>query len=162
MLFVPSANSGRAAPNGCARRILPCSRCPNGAADLFSPLKTRQMTPFLRRTILALFLFMPLMAPAQASSFTDKQKAEIERIIHDYLVENPEVLVKAFEELERRTEDERVSQTRDAVKEHSKALYDDAEDFVAGNPKGDVTLVEFFDYRCGYCRQSFEPLMDFV
>lgn len=120
------------------------------------------MTSFFRRAILALFLFIPLTATVQASSFTDKQEAEIERIIHDYLVSNPEVLVKAFEALERRSEDERVSQTRDAVKEHSKALYNDAEDFVAGNPKGDVTLVEFFDYRCIYCKRSYEPLMDFI
>lgn len=120
------------------------------------------MTSFLRRAFLALFLFLPFMAPAQADSFTAKQEAEIERIIHDYLVNNPEVLVKAFEELERRSEDDRMSQTRNAVKEHSKALYNDAEDFVAGNPKGDVTLVEFFDYRCVYCKRSFQPLMDFI
>ena len=120
------------------------------------------MTSFLRRAFLALFLFLPFMAPAQADSFTAKQEAEIERIIHDYLVNNPEVLVKAFEELERRSEDDRVSQARNAVKEHSKALYNDAEDFVAGNPKGDVTLVEFFDYRCVYCKRSFQPLMDFI
>lgn len=122
------------------------------------------MTLFLRLATLALFLFVPLAASVQAQEarFTDKEKAEIERIVHDYLVGNPEVLVKAFEELERRHDDARITQMRDAVEQHSKAIYSDAEDFVAGNPKGDITLVEFFDYRCGYCKQSFKPLMDFV
>jgi protein-disulfide isomerase len=120
------------------------------------------MTAFLRTALFALLLVSPLAAQAQQSQFDDRAKAEIERIIHDYLVENPEVLVKAFEELERRHDDAKLAQTQAALAEHAKALYSDPADYVAGNPEGDVTIVEFFDYRCGYCKRSFEPLMDFV
>lgn len=120
------------------------------------------MIACLRRAALALLLLVPIAAPAHAAPFDDAAKAEIERIVHDYLVENPEVLVKAFEELERRHEDAKLAQTRAALAEHAKALYSDPGDHVAGNPEGDITIVEFFDYRCGYCKRSFQPLMDFV
>lgn len=119
------------------------------------------MIAFLRSAALALILLAPMAAHAQ-TSFDDKAKAEIERIVHDYLVENPEVLVKAFEELERRQDEAKLAQTRAALAEHAKSLYSDPGDYVAGNPEGDVTIVEFFDYRCGYCKRSFAPLMDFV
>ena len=120
------------------------------------------MIAFLRTALFALFLVAPLSAHAQPAQFDDKAKAEIERIVHDYLVGNPEVLVKAFEELERRHDDAKLAQTRSALAEHAQALFSDPGDYVAGNPEGDVTIVEFFDYRCGYCKRSFEPLMDFV
>ncbi len=113
-------------------------------------------------TLAALSLFL-LAAPAGAAErFDAKDKAAIETIIHDYLVENPEVLVKAFETLERRQETAKLAQTKAAVETHRKAIYEDPDDHVTGNPDGDVTIVEFFDYQCGYCKRSFEPLMDFV
>ena len=120
------------------------------------------MTAFIRTALFALLLIAPLGAQAQQTKFDGEAKAEIERIIHDYLIENPEVLVKAFEELERRSDEAKLEQTRAALAEHAKAIYSDPGDYVAGNPAGDVTIVEFFDYRCGYCKRSFEPLMDFV
>jgi protein-disulfide isomerase len=120
------------------------------------------MIAYLRTAIFALLLLAPLAVHAQPAQFDDKAKAEIERIIHDYLVENPEVLVKAFEELERRQGVAKLAETQAAVEKHRKAIYEDPGDYVAGNPEGDVTLVEFFDYQCGYCKRSFEPLMDFV
>ncbi len=72
------------------------------------------------------------------------------------------MLVKAFDELERRHEEAKLAETQAAVEKNRKAIYEDPDDYVAGNPKGDVTIVEFFDYQCGYCKRSFEPLMDFV
>lgn len=116
-----------------------------------------------RLPLAALFLFLVSAAPALAAErFDAKDKAAIETIIHDYLVENPEVLVKAFETLERRQEVAKLAESQAAVEKHRKAIYDDPGDYVAGNPDGDVTLVEFFDYQCGYCKRSFGPLMDFV
>lgn len=109
-----------------------------------------------------LFLFAFTAPAGAAERFDAKDKAAIETIIHDYLVENPEVLVKAFEELERRQGVAKLAETQAAVEKHRKAIYEDPGDYVAGNPDGDVTLVEFFDYQCGYCKRSFEPLMDFV
>lgn len=108
------------------------------------------------------FVFAGAFAAVAQDKFTSGEKAEIEKIIHDYLVENPEVLVKAFDALENKQAAAELEKTQAAVEKNRKAIYDNPADYVAGNPDGDVTIVEFFDYQCGYCKRSFEPLMDFV
>ncbi len=121
------------------------------------------MTGRFLPALLAVALSFSLAAPAHAQDgFDAKEKAEIEKIIHDYLVENPEVLVKAFDTLERRQQAAELAKTGAAIEQRHDAIYANPHDFVAGNPEGDVTIVEFFDYQCGYCKRSFQPLMDFV
>jgi len=117
---------------------------------------------FLPALLTAAFSFA-LAVPALAQeNFDATERAEIEKIIHDYLVENPEVLVKAFDTLERRQQAAEIAKTGAAIEKRHDAIYANPHDFVAGNPEGDVTIVEFFDYQCGYCKRSFQPLMDFV
>lgn len=109
----------------------------------------------------ALALAQPALAE-EAPRFGDKDKAAIEEIVRDYLVENPEVLIEAFRVLEEREQAASLAETKAAIAKSRAAIYDNPDDYVAGNPKGDVTLVEFFDYTCGHCKRSFEPLMAFV
>ncbi|MDR7039130.1 protein-disulfide isomerase [Methylobacterium sp. BE186] len=91
---------------------------------------------------------------AETSPFTDAQRSAIEAIIKDYLVKNPDVLQEAIAEGEKRQlETQRLAQAA-ALKESREALLNGPHDVVAGNPNGDVTLVEFFDYNCGYCRKA--------
>ena len=106
---------------------------------------------------LAAFLAIATV-PASAAEFDASQKAEIESIVRGYLLANPEVLEEAFATLqERRREAESVAQ-RDAVGDNKEALFNSPRQAVLGNPEGDVTLVEFFDYNCGYCRQASKDL----
>lgn len=92
-------------------------------------------------------------APASAP-FTDAQRAGIESIVKDYLIKHPEVLQEALAEAEKQqAETQRLAQSA-ALKEAREALINGPHDVVAGNPTGDVTLVEFFDYNCGYCRKA--------
>lgn len=86
----------------------------------------------------------------------------IERIVRDYLVANPEVMLDVLTALEAHQEAAQKEQQRQAIAELAATLYDDPKSFVAGNPDGDVTIVEFFDYKCGYCKRAVDSLMKVV
>lgn len=87
-------------------------------------------------------------APAFATS-----KADIEKIVKNYLLENPEVIFDAVRQMEVKENEKRLSQMREGAKTHAAALFNESDAIITGNPNGDVTIVEFFDYRCGYCRK---------
>jgi protein-disulfide isomerase len=95
-----------------------------------------------------------VMAPARAQDFSPGQKAGIEQIIHDYLMKNPEVLRDAIGELERRQQAEQTAARDRALSDNAEALFRSTHQAVVGNPDGKITLVEFFDYNCGYCKKS--------
>ncbi len=80
-------------------------------------------------------------------------KSDIERIVRNYLLENPEIIFEAAKRMEQKDAEQQLSQMRDAGKQQSADLYYSDDAIVAGNPAGDVTIVEFFDYRCTYCRK---------
>ncbi|MCR9192523.1 MAG: DsbA family protein [Gammaproteobacteria bacterium] len=92
----------------------------------------------------------PKMPPAQ--------KKQIEQVVHDYLVSNPEVLIEASQALQKKQQETMQTQARTAIAEHGSALVSGSLT-VAGNPKGDVTLVEFFDYQCVHCIKM-KPVID--
>ena len=100
--------------------------------------------------------------PARAQAFNDEQRTDIERIIKEYLLSHPEVLQQAVAELEKRQQAAEAEKARTAIKSNSEALFNSPRQVVVGNPKGDVTLVEFFDYNCGYCKHALADLMDMM
>ncbi|GEP10227.1 DsbA family protein [Methylobacterium gnaphalii] len=93
-----------------------------------------------------------------APVFNDAQRKAIEAIVKDYLVKNPEVLQEAVAEGERRAQETQKLAQAAALKEASSALIDSPHSVVTGNLQGDVTLVEFFDYNCGYCRKALSDV----
>lgn len=92
-------------------------------------------------------------------TFTGKQQDEIRRLVKEYLIKHPEVIVQAMQEYRQRQRQERELQAQAAIKDNRMALLRDKYSVVAGNPKGDVTIVEFFDYQCGYCK-AVKPQLD--
>jgi protein-disulfide isomerase len=93
-------------------------------------------------------------APARAQGFSDLQRREIERIVRDYFLGNPEVLQEIIAELEKRQAAAEVEKHKAAVKMNEKLLLNSPRQVTIGNIQGDVTLVEFFDYNCGFCRRA--------
>jgi protein-disulfide isomerase len=79
---------------------------------------------------------------------------EIEQIVREYIVAHPEVLQESMAEFEKRQAVADAEKARGAIKKNSDALFNSSRQVVAGNPSGDVTLVEFFDYNCPYCKQA--------
>jgi protein-disulfide isomerase len=119
---------------------------------------------FSAAAILAGFvLSSQLTMPAFAKTFDDADKTAIQGIVKDYLLKNPEIIREALIELERRTAEAEKNRQKKLVAENQALLTDPKYAHIAGNEKGDITVVEFFDYNCPYCRQSLkdiEKLMD--
>lgn len=86
-------------------------------------------------------------------ALTPQQKTAIEALIRDTIRNNPEILVEALKKLEAREQQAEEEKVREVLKLERAALVRGTADLTSGNSKGDVTIVEFFDYRCGYCKQ---------
>lgn len=96
-----------------------------------------------------------LAAPVQASELT---KSDVEQIVRDYLVKNPEILVEMSNALRAKQESQQAESDKALIKAHAQQLYGN-KDPEMGNPKGLLTIVEFFDYNCGYCKRA-HPLVE--
>ncbi|HHF7348049.1 TPA: DsbA family protein [Legionella feeleii] len=103
----------------------------------------------------------PVVVAADTDTMTDSQKKAIEKVVHDYLVNNPEVLIEASQALQQKQQQTMQQQAQAAIKDNASQLFNDSM-AVAGNPKGNVTLVEFFDYQCIHCKKMASVLSDLV
>ena len=108
--------------------------------------------------IAALSLGLSLPAAARSQSFSSSQKKQIEQVIHNYLINNPEVLVEASKSLQKKQQQNMMQQAQSAIEANSQALFNDKNSPVVGNAKGKVTVVEFFDYQCVHCKKM-APVM---
>src|SRR3989441_5682710 len=120
----------------------------------------RLLRPFLIAVAAAMLAIAAL--PARAQSFSDTQRSDIEHIVKDYLVAHPEVLQEVINELEKRQSDADATKHREGVKQHSQALFYSPRQVTIGNRQGDVTLVEFFDYNCGYCKRALADMLNLM
>ena len=109
---------------------------------------------FTRKILAGAAMLCLLGGSAVAAEFTDQQKREMGEIIKEYLIQNPEVIREALQELERRQVAEASDKARRTIGERAQEIYRSEEDLVLGNAKGEVALVEFFDYNCGYCKRA--------
>src|SRR3546814_20272256 len=97
-----------------------------------------------------------------AEPLTAEQKAAVQAIVRDYNVEHPEVVLEALQAMDARQKAEEKEAAQAALIQHRDALERRHGDLVQGNPDGDVTIVEFFDYRCGYCHSLLDTHLDLV
>jgi protein-disulfide isomerase len=112
--------------------------------------------------LFAILVAVPAAAPARAQSFTGDQRGEIERIVREYLLSHPELLQEVMSELEKRQAVAEAEKHRTAVKQYSEVIFSSPRQVTLGNTQGDVTVVEFFDYNCGYCKRAMSDMLDLM
>ena len=105
----------------------------------------------------------PAPAPTPVpKDFTGEQRKEIEKIVKNYLITNPEIFLEAQTALEAKMEKDQAEKLKVAIAENAKEIYRDPQADLAGNPNGDITVVEFFDYNCGYCKRGLHDVIKLV
>ncbi|AJE47623.1 DsbA family protein [Celeribacter indicus] len=121
--------------------------------------------PFARRLFAAALLTAALPLGASAFDIAEMTGAEREAFraeIRAYLLENPEVLMEAVDVYQQRQAEAQVANVAELIAALSDEIFNAPEDAVYGNPEGDVVMVEFMDYRCGYCKKAFPEVKDLL
>lgn len=104
----------------------------------------------------------PVAPTAGGTVFTDEQKKALGEIIRDYLIKNPEVMIDVQTALDEKVEKEQDAKLKAFMAENSKAIYRNPDSSVAGDPNGDITVVEFFDFNCGYCKRGLPEVQKLI
>ena len=118
-----------------------------------------------RSLIAAATLLFSMGFPVQAldiGQMSPAERAAFRTEIRNYLLENPQVIMEAVAVLEQRQQETQGQMDRDLAAANRADLFDDPQSWVGGNPDGDITLVEFMDYRCGYCRRAFPEIEQLI
>lgn len=114
------------------------------------------MTPLLRKPLFALAAASLALLPACADAGASASKSEIEKIVRDYIMENPEIIEEALIALDEKQKVAQAAAAQAAINSNAGKLYSLASDYSIGPADAKVTIVEFFDYRCGYCKRSLD------
>ncbi len=118
----------------------------------------------LRTTValLALVAFAGAAPAADKSALTEAEKTEIKSLVREYILQNPEIISEAIDALDAKTAKGKADKRSQIISQRRQELYNPTEGTVIGNPKGDVTVVEFFDYSCGYCKQMYAAIAELL
>tara|TARA_B100001146_G_C16154585_1_gene422764 strand:+ start:449 stop:1240 length:792 start_codon:yes stop_codon:yes gene_type:complete len=119
----------------------------------------------LAASAVALGLAFAPLAHAQEfdpAAMTDDQRAAFRDEVRAYLLDNPEVLMEAIGVLEQRQAEAQTMGDAQMIQTNEEAIFNDPMSYVGGNPDGDITIVEFMDYRCSYCRKAFPEVEELI
>lgn len=123
-------------------------------------LQVKSIALPLSLTVALCFAGAPMASAADALNAA--QKDEVRKLVREYLAEHPEALMEAINALQAKDEKAKTDKQVAVIKDKKKDIFEQTDGTVLGNPKGNVTLVEFFDYNCGYCKAMFPALMETV
>ena len=109
--------------------------------------------------ILVIWRAAPGVIDAPSAAIDEKR---ITDVVHDYLTKNPEILVEMTTELDKRQQAEQAAAQEKVISENAEAIFRSPLAYSAGNPDGDVTVVEFFDYNCGFCKRALPDVVKLI
>ena len=112
----------------------------------------------MKKLIALVLLTFTLTGPSLAmdlTELTDAERAQFRAEVRSYLMENPEVIMEAVGQLQKRDAEAQAQADFTLVSANADAIFNDGFSYVGGNPEGDFTIVEFMDYRCSYCKKAF-------
>ena len=132
------------------------------AVDMTSKSRIRVIAALMIASVAGLSFAAHFADAAESARFSGADKKAIEAIVHSYLVEHPEVLTEAFQSLQNQQAAAGKAKADTVIAKRPNDIFADGYSFVAGNPKATVTVVEFFDYNCGHCREAFPKLMSLI
>ena len=111
----------------------------------------------MRRLLAGTALTLAAALPVHAE-MTAAEREAFRAEVRAYLLENPEVLIEAMNALEMREQVAAAERDKQMLAEQAEVIFNDPASWVGGNPEGDITVVEFIDYRCGYCRKAWQEV----
>ncbi|MCE3232447.1 MAG: bdbD 1 [Rickettsiaceae bacterium] len=115
---------------------------------------------FLLLVVIIVFSVFGLLKGTVSSGGLNKE--EVEKIVSDYISTNPELIIKSLTQYQQQAQDKQDLESQKSITEKKNELENDASSPVAGNPKGDVVIVEFFDYSCGYCKKVLPSISELL
>lgn len=101
---------------------------------------------------------MQVAATSADASGSKLDRTEVEAIVRDYLLKNPEILLEVQDALEAKQKEEQKLASEGVIKNQKDEIFNSAYDGIVGNPNGKVTIVEFYDYNCGFCKRAIEDM----
>lgn len=107
----------------------------------------------LKRLALPILSALAISLPLPTSA-AELQRSDVEQIVREYLLAHPEILIEMSNSLRNKQEAEQEKADASLLKQYRDEIFNNAQDPVGGNPKGTLTIVEFFDYNCGYCKRA--------
>ena len=114
-----------------------------------------------RSLMVAAIAAAPLLTvPAiqDAARAQELDRTAVEKIVREYLLANPEIMLEVQDALEKKQEEMRVAQQKQTLEERSETVFNSNHQMVIGNPDAPITVVEFFDYNCGFCRRALADM----
>jgi len=103
---------------------------------------------------------LTLLCATEAPAADLPSKPALDEAIRSYLMEHPEVIIESLQQYEAKEREAQEKASTEALTVHKDRIYEHPMTPVTGNPKGDVTVVEFFDYQCGYCKRTMQNVLD--
>jgi protein-disulfide isomerase len=127
------------------------------------PRPDKDLSPMRHLALIsALVLGSHAALAGDVGDMSAEDRAAFRAEVKAYLLENPDVIVEAMDVLRAREDANAAVRDLDLVKANGPALMNSPSDWVGGNPSGDITVVEFMDYRCGYCRKAYGEVAELI